>query len=199
VSVFAKWLDGLPVRSRDPLVRLGEVLTPDGTGRAYGAQLFVRQPEIHGFSGWLSTTLSRSDRRVTNDAWRLSDFDSPLAIALVALQRIGPFRFGARGRFASGNPRTPVNAAYYDVSSQRYQPLLGQSNSTRLGDFFQLDLRADRRFQLGTGSAIEVYAEALNVTARRNQEDIAYSSDFRQVGSIGGLPPLAMLGVTVER
>ena len=179
VSGYAKWLSGLATPSTDPQPRLGEVLVATGQGRAFGTQLFVRQAESHGLSGWLSATLSRSERRDDNGQRRLSDYDSPLVLAASAVQRWGAFRFGARARFASGAPRTPVVGAYYDLTAQRYQPLLGVTNSVRLRDFFQLDLRLDRHFQCGPSTAVELYLDALNVTFRRNQERMGLLQRFQ--------------------
>lgn len=199
VTLFGKWLSGLTARAAAAQPPVARALAATGEGRAYGTQLFLRQPERGGFSGWLSATLSRSQRRDADGAWRLSDYDSPLVLGATALQRLGPWRLGARARFASGLPRTPVVGAYYDLGAQTRQPLLGATNAMRLSDFFQLDLRVDRSFALGNDTNLELYVDALNVTFRYNQEELAYSSDFTQIGSVQGLPTLAIIGVTLER
>ncbi len=199
VTLFGKWLSGLTTRTAAAQPPIAQALSATGEGRAYGTQLFLRQPERGGFSGWLSATLSRSQRRDADGSWRLSDYDSPLVIGATALQRLGQWRVGARARFASGLPRTPVVGAYYDLGSQTHQPLLGATNSMRLNDFFQLDLRVDRTFALGSETNLELYLDALNVTFRHNQEELAYSSDFTQMGSVQGLPTLAIIGVTLQR
>jgi hypothetical protein len=37
------------------------------------------------------------------------------------------------------------------------------------------------------------------VTLRQNAEEVVYSSDFRSRAFVTGLPPLAILGVRLER
>lgn len=199
LSLFGKWLKNAAVRAPDPTPRLAEALVSSGAGRAYGAQLFVRQGLWHGFSGWLSITLARSERREPGLAYRLSDYDSPLVLALVLEKALGAWRLAARGRYATGSPRTPVIGAYYDVASNSYQPELGATNGARFRNFAQLDLRVDRRFALSERTTLDVYLDLLNVTFRRNQEQLIYASDFRSLGSVSGLPPLAVLGIKVER
>lgn len=199
LTLFAKWLSDLAVRASDPTPGLAQALVATGEGRALGTQLLLRQGELHGFSGWLSVTLSRSERRKPSGGYRLSDYDSPLVLALVLEQVLGDWRLGARARYATGLPRTPVVGAFYDLASSSYQPELGALNSARLRPFAELDLRVDRAFSLGERSRLEVYLDCLNVTFQQNQEQIVYASDFRSYGSVSGLPPLVVLGVKVER
>jgi len=196
---FSKWSSGLAVRDPNPTPELGRALVPSGEGRAYGVQLFVRQGEVRGFSGWLSVTLSRSERREADGAYRLSDYDCPLVVALVLEKRLGPYRIAARARYATGLPRTPVVGAFYDTATSSYQPELGPVNTARFRDFAELDLRFDRTLVLSEEGRLELYLDLLNVTFRRNQEQLVYASDFRTFGSVSGLPPLAVLGVKVER
>jgi hypothetical protein len=199
LTVFSKWLSDLPVRAPDPTPGLAQALVSAGKGRVFGAQLFVRQTEVHGISGWLSATLSRSERESPGHGYRLSDYDAPLVLALVVQKVWGHWRFGARGRYAIGLPRTPVVGAFYALATNAYQPELGPTNSIRLKNFAELDMRLDRNFSVGEGTRLAVYVDLLNVLGRRNQEEVVYSSDFRAFGSVSGLPPLAVLGVKVER
>jgi hypothetical protein len=199
LTVFSKWLSDLPVRAVEPTPGISQALVSAGEGRVFGAQLFVRQAEVHGVSGWLSATLSRSERQSPGLERRLSDYDSPLVLALVVQKVWGNWRFGARGRYATGLPRTPVVGAFYDLSTNTFQPELGPTNSIRLANFAELDLRVDRSFTVDERTQLAVYLDMLNVTGRRNQEEVVYSSDFRALGSVSGLPPLAVLGVKVER
>lgn len=199
VTLFNKWLSELAVRAPEATPGLAESLAAVGTGRVMGAQLLVRQAEVHGVSGWLAATLSRSERAAPGSADRLSDFDTPLVVALVVQKVWGAWRFGARGRYATGAPRTPVVGAFYDLTTNELQPELGATNSARLRPFLQLDLRVDRGFRVDERTQLVVYLDMLNVTARRNQEEVVYASDFRTFGSVTGLPSLAVVGVRVER
>src|SRR5262249_23323265 len=104
---------------------------------------------------------------------------------------------GARFRYATGFPRTPVVGAFLDVRSDQYQPLFGAQNSIRIPDFVQLDLRVERAL-VWSGAALDVYLDVQNVTYQRNPEEIAYSEDFSQRAYITGLPTLGVLGAKVR-
>jgi hypothetical protein len=194
---FWKELEELPFRNRLATPKLAQALVPDGEGRAWGAQMILRQELWRGFFGWASYTISRSERRYTGDpTFRLFDYDQPHVLALVGSQAAGRWTFGARFRYASGLPRTPVMAAYYDGRDDRYEPLFGAENSIRIPPFYALDLRIERSFPIGDAT-LHVYAETQNVTAHKNEEEIVYSSNYSQRGYVSGLPTLAVVGARV--
>jgi hypothetical protein len=199
VVAFDKQLEDLVVRTRLPSPLLARALTQNGEGRSYGVQFLLRQEAWHGFFGWASYTISRSLRRFEGDpTWRSFDFDQPHVLALVASQALGPWTFGGRFRYASGDPRTPVLGGAYDARDDRYDPIFGAQNAIRLPAFWQLDLRVERSFALGRGVRAAVYADAENVTGHANAEEFAYSSDYRQRSPITGLPFIAVVGGRVE-
>ena len=96
----------------------------DGLGRAYGAQILIRQPLWHGFSGWIAYTLSRSERREGPDSpWRLFRFDQTHILTIVGSYDL-PWGLSAslRFRFASGNPTTQIVGGLRDLTYQNYRP-----------------------------------------------------------------------------
>ncbi|HEX4459979.1 MAG TPA: hypothetical protein VIA18_18505 [Polyangia bacterium] len=195
---FYRQLDGLATRSLLPAPPVGQALVQEGIGRSYGGQLFVRQAPWHGVSGWISYTLSRSERRDhPSTAWRLFDGDQTHVLTIVGGYRYRHWDFGLRFRYSSGFPRTPVVGAYWDASNNRYDPLFGAINSTRIPDFIQLDLRAEYAF-VWTRWTLRLYLDAQNVTWQRNPEEIVYNESYTQRGYITGLPTLAVLGVRVQ-
>ena len=195
---FSKWLTAVAARSPAPTPRVSEGIVGTGKGRAFGVQLFLRQRPVAGFSGFVSATLSRSERRDPGQTVRLSDYDAPLVAAVGLQKTLGSFQFGLRTRYASGLPRTAVVGAYYDLARARYAPELGPTNGIRLGNFFELDLRCDYRVPLPGDGEMDLYVDALNVTAHANPEEYVYSSDFRTRGIVTGLPSLVVAGVSVE-
>jgi hypothetical protein len=196
---FYKAMSGLAVRDPSPDPELAHVLLDEGIGRAYGIQWLVRQQLWNGFSGWIAYTISRSERRDTpGAAWRLFDDDQPHTLAVVASQTLGAWTLGARARYARGLPRTPVVGALYDASANAYQPIFGAENTTRLPDFWQLDVRVDRAFVLAGGARLVVSVEGLNVTDHSNGEEYVYSADYSRRGTVSGLPILAVVGAKVE-
>jgi TonB family protein len=196
---FRKTMQDLVVRSRLPNPLLARALTQNGEGRSYGVQFLVRQELWKGFFGWVSYAISRSERRYEGDpSWRPFDFDQPHVLSVVASQDVGRWTFGARFRYASGNPRTPVVGSTYDARSDRYDPLFGPQNSIRIPAFWQLDARVERVFPIGERMRVVAFADVQNLTNRDNAEEIVYSTDFRQRGTITGLPILAIVGGRFE-
>jgi hypothetical protein len=195
---FVEWLDEMVVRSRAPSPIAARALVQDGQGRNYGVQALFRRDPDGSLGGSASLTLSRSERRIVGaSSYQPSDFDRTVSLDAALLYEIGNWSVGARLRYATGLPRTPVVSRYYDLAEGRYLPVLGDLNSTRLPDFYQLDLRGDRRFDFGS-VAVSLYLELLNVTFRENVEELTYGSDFSEKRPMTGLPPLAVAGVKVE-
>jgi hypothetical protein len=187
------------VRDPSPTPKLAAALLQEGVGRAYGVQVLLRQEPWHGFFGWIAYTISRSERQDTPGAsWRLFDYDQPHVLTLVGSKELGAWTIGARFRYATGLPRTPVAGAFYDAKDDAYQPIFGPQNSVRLPDFWQLDLRVDRSFALGESARILVYLEGLNVTNRSNGEEYIYNVDYTRRGTVTGLPAIAVIGARVD-
>jgi hypothetical protein len=156
--------------------------------------------ELHkGFFGWASYSLIRSERKDHPDSdWRLFDFDQTHVATVVASYELGlGFDVGARVRYATGFPRTPVFGAFQDDRRDLYEPIFGKQNSIRIPDFVQADVRVSKRFNFGSVKA-EVFVDVQNVTNRRNPEDIVYNFDYTQQGYITGLPILPVLGARAE-
>ncbi|WP_394837280.1 TonB-dependent receptor [Pendulispora rubella] len=199
VTGFYKSMHDLVVRSREVNPQLAHALVQDGEGRSYGLQFMVRRELGHGLSGWFSYTVSRSERRYPEQVrYRLFDFDQPHVLVLALSQEIGRWVFGARFRYASGMPRTPVVGSYYDVANDRSEPIFGAQNAVRLPAFYQLDARVERSFPLGRGVTLALSLDVQNVTYHENAEELVYTPDFRARGTLRGLPTLAVVGAKVE-
>ncbi len=199
VVAFRKTMKDLVVRSRLTNPLLARALTQNGEGRSYGVQFLLRQELWEGFFGWVSYAISRSERRFEGDeAWRAFDFDQPQVLSVVASQELGRWAFGARFRYASGNPRTPVIGSTYDARSDRYDPVFGSQNSIRIPAFWQIDLRVERSFALGEVARLVLFADVQNITNRENAEEIVYSASFRQRSTITSLPTIAVVGGRLE-
>ena len=141
---FYKQLWDLPSRNEAPTPPLAQALVQEGVGRSYGGQLLVRQELWKGFFGWVTYSISRSERQDHPDRdWRLFDYDQTHVLGVVASYEYRGWVAGVRFRYTSGMPRTPVVGAFYDARGDQYQPLFGAQNSIRIPAFWQLDLRAD--------------------------------------------------------
>ena len=199
VVAFQKTLKDLVVRSRLTNPLLARALTQNGEGRSYGVQLLLRQELWSGFFGWVSYAITRSERRYDGDeSWRAFDFDQPHVLSVVASQEVGRWSFGARFRYASGNPRTPVIGSTYDARNDRYDPVFGAQNTLRIPAFWQIDVRVERAFAIGETARLLLFADVQNVTNRENAEEIVYSASFRERSTIRGLPTIAVVGARLE-
>jgi TonB family protein len=90
-------------------------LTAPQLGRAYGLELLLRRQSKTGVYGWISYTLSRSERQ-RDGAWAPYDFDRPHLVNVVAgLPMRRNWDLGLRLQYQSGRPTTTTagyNAAY---------------------------------------------------------------------------------------
>ncbi len=187
--------------SRSPLgIPLqAQALVQEKTGRAFGGQLLLRHELTKGFFGWASYSFIRSERKDhPDDPWRLFDFDQTHVATVVASYELGlGLEVGARFRYASGFPRTPVVTSFSGDRRDLFEPIFGKQNSIRIPDFVQADVRVSKRFTFDKVKA-EIYVDVQNVTNRRNPEDIVYNFDYTQQGYITGLPVLPVLGARAE-
>ncbi len=192
---FYSTMSNLAVRSQSQSPLIAHALDQTGIGRRYGMQFLLRQQQIGHFFGWVSYTISRSERLdAPNLGWRLFDYDQPHVFTVLGSYDLGlGFEVGARFRFASGYPRTPVSGSYYDANTDTVEPLFGAHNSIRIPAFYSLDARLAKRFKIGRTDA-EVYLDVQNVTNHANDEEIVYNPTFTQRGYITGLPVLPVLG-----
>jgi outer membrane receptor protein involved in Fe transport len=196
---FYKRLYDLVSRSEAQSPAVGQSLTQDGIGRSYGVQGMLRQELIRGFFGWVTYTLSRSERRDHPDrAWRLFDYDQTHVLGVLASYDMGHgFEVGARFRYTSGMPRTPVVDSFLVSPPGLYQPVFGPQNSIRIPWFYQFDLRAEKGFVMQR-TKLSVFLDVQNLTNRRNPEELIYSQDYQQRSTISGLPTLAIAGARFE-
>jgi TonB family protein len=195
-TAFYRTMSNLVVRTQNPNPVVGHALDQIGTGHAYGVQFLMRQDKGNGrFFGWISYTISRSERQdAPNQPVRLFDYDQTHVFTILGSYDLGlGFEVGARFRFASGYPRTPVTGAYYDVVTDTYEPIFGFHNSIRIPSFYSLDVRFAKHFKIGRTSA-EVYLDVQNVTDHTNNEEIVYNPNYTQRGYITGFPVLPVLG-----
>lgn len=199
MTSFYRSLSRLTARDPSPTPELARALLQEGEGRSYGVQtLFALRP-WHDFSGSLSATLSRSERRETpSSRVRPFDYDQPLVLSAVASRALGPWSVGLRFRYASGSPRTPVVGVFFVDGGALAQPILGERGSTRLPAFWQLDLRIDRELRIARTARLVAYLELLNVTNHRNGEEFEYSRDYTQRGLVTGMPFVGVIGARLE-
>jgi TonB family protein len=196
VTGFLAEQQNLATRSESESPLVGQALVQQGIGRSYGTQFLLRQQQMGRFFGWISYSILRSERKdAPNLDWRLFDYDQSHVFTAIGSYDLGlGFETGLRFRFATGYPRTPVTGAYYDSSTDTYEPIFGPHNSIRIPPFVSLDVRFAKRFKLGGKEEAEVYLDVQNVTNHSNPEEIVYNPTYTQRGYITGFPILPVAG-----
>lgn len=170
----------------------------DGEGRIYGLEASARLTPSDAVFGQLSYTLSRSERQDRDDPYRLFDYDQTHVLNATFATALGAgWEVGARFRWISGNPVTPVSGAIYDARSGAYQPRFGAHNSDRDSAYHQLDLRVDKRFRLGPAS-LNAYLELINAYAAENADGYSYSYDYSRKERALAQPFFPNLGLRGE-
>jgi hypothetical protein len=106
---------------------------------------------------------------------------------------------GARVRFVSGNPYTPIIGGYFDNSGGDYGPVDKLPVfSGRLPPFFELDVRVEKKWRILKDSQLSAYIDVLNATNNRNVESFTYNYDYQFHATAAGLPIIPSVGVRIE-
>lgn len=158
----------------------GELLT--GRGRAYGTEFYVRK--VTGkLTGWISYTLSRSERRVNginNNNWYPNRFDRLHNLYVVLNYKLNPkWEFSSNFVLSSGTPTTFYTGQY---NIQGYiVPDAGSNarNNVRNPMYDRLDLSATvhvkKRKHWESNWVFSVY----NVYNRRNPFSIYFATNYQ--------------------
>ncbi len=198
-ELFYNHLSRLIVRSNALVERDGQQvpqrLANLGTGRIYGFELLARRALTERFFGWVAYTFSRSQRRDgPGEALRLFDNDQTHVLTTIASYKLpAGWEVGARFRFASGNPNTPITGARRDDLTDVFIPTFGAVNSRRLPNFHQLDVRVDKNFIFDTWN-LNVYLDLTNVYNNPAKEGVLYNYNYTESAFLEGLPILPILG-----
>lgn len=145
------------------------VVIPE-SGRAYGAELTLRDAASGGLDWWVSYAWSKAEDKIDAD-WEPRTWDQRHALTANIEWRSDKWTFSAVGRYHSGWPRTPLNVnLVFDGAGNvvGIEADLSARNSTEFDDYSRLDIRASRRVELERGS-FEYYFELFNVFDTGNQ------------------------------
>jgi TonB family protein len=198
-ELFYNDLHRLIVRSDRLVERDGqqvpERLNNDGTGRIYGFELLARRALTERFFGWVAYTFSRSQRRDRPGApLRLFDNDQTHVLTVIGSYKLpAGWEVGARFRFSSGNPLTPITGARRDDLTDVFIPTFGAVNSQRLPNFHQLDIRVDKNFIFDKWS-LDLYVDLTNAYNNPAKEGVLYNYNYSESAFLEGLPILPIIG-----
>lgn len=174
----------------------------DGIGRAYGLEFLLRKEPTGPLFGWISYSLSRSERiddPEASDDWVLFGLDQTHnLIAIAGYQLRKGWDFGFRFQYTSGNPFTPYEGGIFELSDGTYTGIpSGDVNSGRLDPYMALDLRVSKTFNFRRGQA-KIYLDLLNVITGENPEFLIDAYDFSSATPVSGLPFLPSPGLQLD-
>ena len=154
----------------------GELIS--GKGRSYGMEFYVRKSEGR-FTGWLSYTLSRSERQVqgiNNNNWYANKFDRTHNLSSVAMYELGKrWSLSSTFTYQSG---TPFNFANQKYAIQDYW--VGNNsdnarNNFRMTAYHRFDISAtlkskdkERNSKIFKNYSWELVFGVYNLYGRRN-------------------------------
>lgn len=193
-EAFFKDLDNLVTRSNGPLI-----YDNAAEGRIYGGEFFLRHQLANNFFGWVAYTISRSERKDRpGEDWRLFDFDQTHILNLIASYDLpSNWSVGARYRYVTGSPETPIVAGVFDSDSNNYVAVTGANNSSRNKPFQQLDVRVDKKWVYDTWT-LNTYLDLQNATNYENEEGVNYQYDFEGSLPVTGIPIFPSIGLRGE-
>ncbi len=148
-------------------------------GSGVGVELMIKRRLTKRLGGFLSYTLSRSERSLGNEHFP-STFDrTHVANGALAYDLGKNWRAGTRLSFYTGTPKNPLTRGLIAP--------LRSNTPDRNPAFYRLDLRLEKRWQLGHSTWLSFVAEMLNVTL--NKETFA----DQQIGPIS-VPSIGLEG-----
>ncbi len=168
-----------------------------GIGRVYGLEVAGRWTPGGAFSGFLSYTLSRSERD-DGEGWRPFDYDQTHIFSVAGSYKLGRgWELGGAFRLVTGNPETPVVGSVFDADVDTYRAVYGAVNSARAPMFHRLDVRVEKQFELA-GHRFAGYLDLQNAYNHKNSEGTAYNFDYSERADTPGMPLLPSLGLKGE-
>ncbi len=121
-------------------------------GRSYGLELLAQQKLQKGFYGIVAITFVRSEFQDKNNNYVASSWDNRYLLSLTGGKIFKRnWELGAKLRYSGGAPYTPIDftgssiISNFDINPQGSLDY-SRLNAVRLGDFYQLDVRLDKKY-----------------------------------------------------
>ncbi len=171
-----------------------------GEGYAYGLDTNYKL-RYENYYAYAAYTYIRSNRQLNTASSDLERFYGEIPHTL---QLIGGLRFwenwlfSTRLNYHSGAPYTKVTGTYTDPAdpTNRKLPIYDTPNSSRLPDYFSLNLKIAQQLQFSGSTKLEWSFELMNVTNHENISAINYDDDYNEVGYYKQLPLLPWFDLT---
>lgn len=149
-----------------------------GIGRAYGLEFFLKK-RTGKFTGWVSYTFSRTERRFTevnNNAWFPARYDRTHDLSIVLMYDITPrINVSANWVYYTGNAVTYPSGKY--MINGQVLPYYSLRNQDRFPAYHRLDIGATFVLKKRGNWEHDLNISIYNLYARKN----AYIIDFTKV------------------
>ena len=212
VEGYGKTYDRLaePASTVDPRIRPSLLRLYDG--RSYGVDVYLRQLERNGVSGWIAYGYGVTTRERQGQAyWPGHDRRHNLNVVTGYARPEGRWALGGHLGVASGTPYTGWSGV---MNRYRYDPLRnvwsgprsagdeevrGERNGERFPLYWRVDFSVERRFDLG-GATLRPYFNFINVFNRKNT--FLYTLDASEnppvIEGVSQLPFIPSFGLRME-
>ena len=180
VEGYGKTYDHLaePASTVDPRIRPSLLRYYDG--RSYGLDVYLRQLERNGFSGWVAYSYGVTTRERNGlSYWPAHDRRHNANVVATYAPAARRWALGSHLGVATGTPYTgwagvmnrwrydPIRGVWSGPGSDGTENVRGSRNGERFPFYWRLDLSAERRFEVG-GTSIKPYLNLVNVFNRKN-------------------------------
>ena len=207
IEIFQKPMSQLvlPLDDNDP----PDNYSNGGKGTAYGLDLLVKRSLSQGMTGWLSYSYIRTTRTGLNDVSRPFSGDQPHTLTALWSQKLSggwsKWTLGFRFQWHSGTPYDPVigkvDVPIEGTSQTRPVPVYPETkNSARLPDFYQLDVRVERKILFNTWR-MAFYFDVQNILNTKNTTEYDYGDNYENIDNpeaISGSVLFPAFGVEAE-
>jgi len=172
-----------------------EAFILSGIGRSYGLEFYLKK-KYGKFSGWISYTLSRTERKINginNDNWYLAKYDKTHDLSIVGTYQFNKrMSLSATWIYYTGNAVTFPSGKYEYEGSQI--PYYTERNGYRMPNYHRLDLnlhldgKPNKRFQ--TSWDFSIY----NAYNRYNAYSITFQESTTSPGTTEAVK-LSLFGI----
>ncbi|MEO0042714.1 MAG: hypothetical protein RL329_2162 [Bacteroidota bacterium] len=123
-----------------------QAIEKKGIGRAYGFELFLRKQAMDSteWSGWLSYTLSKSERKFANindGTWYPHRYDRRHQLSIVAEKRLNrKWTFSTNFILSTGHAVTMPDVAHFNLKGTLVQEIYEKRNNQRMPLYNRMDI-----------------------------------------------------------
>lgn len=171
----------------------------DGEGHSYGFDTNIKYKSDKYFA-FLAYTYLRSQREInTKYGDELFRFygEVPHTLQIIGGMKIWKnFALSTRLNYHSGKPYTKIIGTYDD--NGRIRPEYEAPYSSRLPEYFSLNIKIAQEMQLLNNNLFEWSFEIMNITNHNNITSIEYDDNYNIKGNNKGLPLLPWFDLTYK-